>query len=85
MVSYNPRFIDIATLDDARMETLDWELDVLMSLRTLPPTWRKRSEQKDVMWIDIEKKEQSRHSNDLGEEVLLFLRRYGVRFLRVSE
>jgi hypothetical protein len=38
-----------------------------------------------VMWIDIEKKERSVFGNDLGEEVVLFLRRYGVRFFRVEK
>jgi len=37
------------------------------------------------MWIDVSKKEQSRASNELGEEVLAFLKRYGVRMLRYPQ
>jgi hypothetical protein len=37
------------------------------------------------MWIDLAKKEQSRTSNDLGEEVLNFFKRYGVRTLRYPQ
>jgi hypothetical protein len=35
------------------------------------------------MWVEIARKEQSSYSNDLGDEVLLFLKRYGVRTIRV--
>jgi len=37
-----------------------------------------------VKWIEIANKEQARFSNDLADEVLLFLKRYGVRTLRSS-
>jgi hypothetical protein len=36
-----------------------------------------------VMWIEIARKEQSEYSNPLGDEVSLYLRRYGVRTVRV--
>ena len=59
--------------------------DILLSLRAISDNFRKELAQKGVMWIDIENKEQSEQTNDLGDEVILFLRRYGVRFLRVKE
>jgi hypothetical protein len=37
-----------------------------------------------VMWIDIENKEQSDLTNDLGDEVAVFLKRYGVRLFRIK-
>ena len=43
----------------------------------------KACDPRSTMWIDIAKKEQSRYSNDLGDEVSSFLKRYGVRTLRV--
>jgi hypothetical protein len=32
--------------------------------------------------MDIHNKERSDHGSEMGEEVALYLRRYGVRFLR---
>jgi acetyltransferase-like isoleucine patch superfamily enzyme len=57
--------------------------DIFLSLRAIPDGVRKQIVQKGNMWIDIEKKEHSDLTNDAGEEVVLFLRRYGVRFCRV--
>ena len=61
------------------------ELSVVVSLRAISKEMRKGLNAKEVMWLDIEKKERSLFWNDLGEEVALFLRRYGVRFFRVKE
>jgi acetyltransferase-like isoleucine patch superfamily enzyme len=55
---------------------------VLLSLREIPPDLRVLLERRATMWIDIAKKEQSRLSNDVGDEVSSFLKRYGVRTLR---
>jgi acetyltransferase-like isoleucine patch superfamily enzyme len=57
-------------------------LDVFLSLEEIPGDVREFLRSREIMWIDITKKEQSRTSNDLGEEVLSFLKRYGVRTLR---
>jgi acetyltransferase-like isoleucine patch superfamily enzyme len=59
------------------------KLDVLLSLSTLPADWRLRLAGQGTLWIDLERKEQADLSNDLGDEVLLFLKRYGVRCFRV--
>lgn len=58
--------------------------DILLSLRAIPDQTRKQLVQKGVMWIDIENKEQSDLTNDLGDEVAFFLKRYGVRFFRIK-
>ena len=58
--------------------------DVFVSLRTIPAEVRKRLNSGKVMWLDIEKKERPLFWNDLGDEVALFIRRYGVRFYRVG-
>jgi len=59
--------------------------DVFLSLRTIPPSVRLSLETRRQMWIDIESKERSDWGNDLGEEVVQFFRRYGVRFFRVKQ
>ncbi|MCG7853621.1 MAG: hypothetical protein MIO92_13960 [Methanosarcinaceae archaeon] len=59
-------------------------LDVFVSLKTIPEEVRKKLNIAKVMWLDIEKKERPLFWNDLGDEVALFLRRYGVRFFRVK-
>lgn len=59
--------------------------DVLLSLQTIPDEVRGQLAGRGVLWIDIERKERADLSNDLGEEVVQFLRRYGVRFFRVGK
>ena len=59
------------------------KVDVLLSLKEIPDFLREICRQKKIMWIDIEKKEQPNYWNDLGEEVTMFLKRYGVRLSRV--
>lgn len=56
---------------------------VFLSLCDIPDDVRQRLEARGTMWIEIAKKEQSRHSNDLGDEISNFLKRYGVRTLRI--
>lgn len=60
------------------------KFNVLVSLRRIPKEVRKELNVRKVMWLDIEKKERPLFWNDLGDEVVLFLRRYGVRFNRVE-
>ena len=59
--------------------------DVFLSLWEIPKGVRSYLNSKKVVWIDIEKKEQPLFWNDLGEEVALYLKRYGVRLYRVGE
>ena len=56
---------------------------VLLSLWDIPDDVRQRLQFQGTMWIEIAKKEQSQQSNDLGDEVSNFLKRYGVRTLRI--
>ncbi len=56
--------------------------DVFLSLFEIPCDIRETISAQNIMWIDVTRKEQSRVSNDLGEEVTNFFRRYGVRTLR---
>jgi len=64
---------------------LQKNISVLVSLKTITNETRKVLNQNKIMWLDIEKKERPFFWNDLGDEVALFLRRYGVRFNRVKE
>jgi acetyltransferase-like isoleucine patch superfamily enzyme len=56
--------------------------DVFLSLLEIPPDVRDSLNSRNITWIDIAKKEQTRISNDLGDEVSAFLKRYGVRTAR---
>jgi acetyltransferase-like isoleucine patch superfamily enzyme len=58
------------------------DVDVFLSLRSIPPDHRRRLTERGVVWIDIETKERSDAGNDLAEEVAQHLRRYGVRLFR---
>ena len=58
------------------------EPDVFLSLFDIPAEVREYLALRNVMWIDITRKEQSRVENDLGQEVTNFFKRYGVRTLR---
>jgi acetyltransferase-like isoleucine patch superfamily enzyme len=58
-------------------------VDVFLSLRGIAQSVRARVKEQRTLWIDIESKERADIDNDLGDEVVLFLRRYGVRFSRV--
>jgi acetyltransferase-like isoleucine patch superfamily enzyme len=56
--------------------------DVFLSLLEIPSDVRHFLTSRNIVWIDITKKEQPQESNLLGEEVLNFFKRYGVRTLR---
>ena len=62
----------------------DEKLNVYISLKTIPTQVRQTLNAMGIMWFDIEKKERPLFWNELGDEVALFLRRYGVRFYRVE-
>ena len=55
-----------------------------LSLVQIPEDLRRALDAAGVMWIDIDRKERSDSGNALGEEVVHYLRRYGVRFYRVA-
>lgn len=55
---------------------------VFLSLCEIPEETRRSLQGRNTMWMDIASKEQSRLSNDLGDEVSLFFKRFGVRLLR---
>jgi hypothetical protein len=57
--------------------------DVLLSLHSLPLKTRDHLDDRRVAWVDIESKERSGHGNDLAEEIIHYLKRHGVRLLRV--
>lgn len=67
--------------DEIRMMTT--RPDVLLSLRRLSAEGRAACEARGILWVDIESKERTDAMSDLCEEVVQYLRRYGVRFFRV--
>jgi len=56
--------------------------DVFLSLWDIPPDVRDFLTARQVVWIDVIGKAQSQLGNDLGDEILSFFKRYGVRTLR---
>jgi hypothetical protein len=81
--SANRRWRMRVTAGDVReaVKNLD-SCDVFLSLFEIPSDVRDFLRARSTMWIDIVTKEQTRTSNDLGDEVISFLRRYGVRTAR---
>lgn len=69
--------------DGAILKDIDG-VDVFLSLREIPATARSYLNARRIVWIDIERKEQSLFRNDLGEEVAQYLKRYGVRLFRAE-
>jgi hypothetical protein len=61
---------------------VDARLDVFLSLREIPADIRDFLNSRGIVWLDIASKEQTRVSNELGDEVAGFLKRYGVRLAR---
>lgn len=68
--------------DTLRQELTQSPIDVVVSLHPIPREIRSRLNSSGCAWIDIANKERSDRGNDLGEEVAMYLRRYGVRLLR---
>jgi len=55
---------------------------VFLSLHRIPQEVRSAYDRQQTLWVDIAAKERSERSNDMGEEVVQYLKRYGVRLLR---
>ncbi len=68
--------------DDLTREIKRSHADVIVSLNPILPETRHALNLAQCVWIDIEQKERSDFGNELGEEVAMYLRRYGVRLLR---
>lgn len=75
-VGYEPLAVEQA-------RTVSRNLHVFVGLRRISDEARAVLSGAGVMWIDIEQKERSDEGNELGEETAMYLRRYGVRLLRV--
>ncbi len=74
-VSYNT--------EDRNFPEPEDNINVYLSLDRISDEHRKQLNHQNTMWIEIERKEQSSYSNELGDEVSNFLKRYGVRTIRV--
>ncbi len=61
------------------------DCNLILSLCAIPDSARQKLNNSNISWVDIENKEQPFLMNDLGEEVALFLKRYGIRLFRVKE
>ena len=70
-------------LDKPSLPSLNDRTTVFLSLRNIPIDLRRQLVDRGILWFDIERKERSASSHDLGEEVAHYLRRHGVRFTRL--
>ena len=70
-------------LNEGDVPSLSSGVDVFLSLKEIPADIRSRLTAGNITWLDIARKEQSLVTNELGDEVSRFLKRYGVRTLRV--
>jgi acetyltransferase-like isoleucine patch superfamily enzyme/cold shock CspA family protein len=59
--------------------------DVFVRFHEISDAGRKALGRRGVAWFDVEHKERSEATNELADEVALFLRRYGIRFFRVKK
>jgi acetyltransferase-like isoleucine patch superfamily enzyme/cold shock CspA family protein len=75
--------VDIGASEDGIGSAPSAETDVFLRFRTISPEGRQRLEARKTVWFDIELKERSDSTNDLADEVALFLRRFGIRFFHV--
>jgi hypothetical protein len=62
----------------------DTDADVVVSLWAIPGESRKSLSKSGIMWIDLENKERPDSGNELGEEFAQYLKRYGVRLIRIK-
>jgi acetyltransferase-like isoleucine patch superfamily enzyme len=80
--SWRMRIIYRSTMESDLPEPKD-RIDLLLSIGKIPEEVRAILKSNGVMWIEISRKEQSGYTNRLGDEVSLFLKRYGIRTTRM--
>jgi len=56
---------------------------VFLSLTAIDESIRRQVESRGMVWFDLEAKQRSKASNDLGDDVASFIARYGIRCERV--
>jgi acetyltransferase-like isoleucine patch superfamily enzyme len=64
------------------MDDMTSDCDVLLSLWEIPLPVKRLCSSNNIFWIDIEKKEQPDRQHELGDEIVYFLKRYGLRLFR---
>ncbi len=76
--------VDMGASDDRIPDASAAGADVCVRFRGISAEGRAKLEARHIAWFDIEHKERSDATNELADEVALFLRRYGIRFFRVN-
>ncbi len=76
--------VDMESSEDKIADASAADVDVYLRFRKISVEGRKRLNALNAAWFDVENKERSRSTNDLADEVALFLRRYGIRFFRIG-
>jgi len=77
--------VDMGASEDKITDVLAAGADVYLRFREIIAEGRKTLDARSVSWFDVENKERSQMTNELADEVALFLRRYGIRFFRNKE
>jgi acetyltransferase-like isoleucine patch superfamily enzyme len=72
--------VDMGASEDEIIDVPVAGFDVYLRFRGIIAEGRKALDARGVSWFDIEFKERSEATNELADEVALFLRRYGIRF-----
>lgn len=72
--------VDMEPSEDEIVKASARDFDVYLRFREISAEGRKTLDARGVPWFDIEHKERSEATNELADEVALFLRRYGIRF-----
>ena len=76
--------VDAGPAEDRIADVSAAGADAYVRFRAISAEGRATLEARHIAWFDIEHKERSGATNELAEEVALFLRRYGIRFFRVK-
>lgn len=77
--------VDMEPSEDKIAGASATDVDVYLRFWKISVEGRRRLNALKTAWFDVENKERSEATNQLADEVALFLRRYGIRFFRNKE
>jgi acetyltransferase-like isoleucine patch superfamily enzyme len=77
--------VDTEASEDRVPGAAGGDADVYLRFHAISPEGRRKLASAWASWFDVERKERSERTNDLADEVALFLRRYGIRFFRAAD
>ena len=75
--------VEFDTDGEGNYDLGDTNFDAFLSLKGIPDRNRDELNRRGIVWLDIENKERADRDCELASEVTQYIRRYGVRFIRV--